>query len=63
MTHHDHSNILIKVLNNFYEKHNIPENERTCSEDFYFENNQAANDWLERYTRVWEKTVSKGFNK
>ena len=55
----DHSKLLIKVLENFYDRHNIMESERCDAESFYFHNNDLANQWLERYCEVWERAMGR----
>ena len=54
-----HSNLLNKILENFYDKNKVPINERTSAEDYYFEDNKNNNLWLERFVKVWEKSVYK----
>tara|TARA_R100000654_G_scaffold73951_1_gene107486 strand:+ start:128 stop:322 length:195 start_codon:yes stop_codon:yes gene_type:complete len=64
MSNHDHSKILIKVLNNFYDKHNIEESERCDAETFiYYLDDDKANAWLERYCEVWDETIARRFKK
>ena len=53
------SNLLNKILENFYDKNKVPINERTCAEDYYFEDNENNNLWLKRFIKVWEKSVYK----
>ncbi len=56
---YDHSKLLIKILENFYDKHNIPSWQRCDAESFYFSGNDKANEWLQRYCEVWETAMSK----
>ena len=54
---YDHSKLLIKILENFYDKHNVPSWQRCDAESFYFSGNDEANSWLQRYCEVWEKAM------
>jgi len=56
---YDHSKLLIKILENFYDKHNIPSWQRCDAESFYILGNDEANSWLERYCEVWEKAMGR----
>ena len=58
---YDHSKLLIKILENFYDKHNIPSWQRCDAESFYFSGNDKANAWLERYCKVWEAAMQKAY--
>ena len=55
----DHSKLLIKVLENFYDSYNVPNEERCDAESFYFSGNDEANSWLQRYCEVWEKAMGR----
>ena len=37
----DHSKLLIKVLENFYDSYNVPNEERCDAESFFFGNDEA----------------------
>ena len=39
---YDHSKLLIKILENFYDKHNVPSWQRCDAESFYFSGNDEA---------------------
>ena len=57
----NHSKLLIKILENFYDKHNVPSWQRCDAESFYFSGNDEANAWLERYCKVWETAMQKAY--
>ena len=56
---YDHSKLLIKILENFYDKHNVPSWQRCDAESFYFSGNDKANEWLQRYCEVWERAMGR----
>jgi hypothetical protein len=55
----DHSKLLIKVLENFYDKNNVPNEERCDAESFFFWDDDNKNAWLDRYCEVWEKAMKR----
>jgi hypothetical protein len=55
----DHSKLLIKILENFYDKHNVEESERCDAETYFFEDNDKANKWLDKYCEVWERAMGR----
>ena len=54
----DHSKLLIKVLENFYDSYNVPNEERCDAESFFFGNDEA-DSWLNRYCDVWERAMQR----
>ena len=59
----DHSKLLIKILENFYDKHNVPSWQRCDAESFFFSGNDEANKWLDRYCWIWESAEARKFTK
>ena len=60
---YDHSKLLIKILENFYDKHNVPSWQRCDAESFFFSGNDEANKWLDRYCWIWESAEARKFTK
>ena len=56
---YDHSKLLIKILENFYDKHNVEKSERCDAETYFFDDNDKANEWLQRYCEVWERAMGR----
>ena len=59
----DKSKLLIKILENFYDRHNVEESERCDAETYFFDDNDKANEWLERYCWIWESAEARKFTK